>query len=468
MKKIIYTMGVALVMLASVSCKKNSIVNEPEKEAQPTGVMRSVTITASQGETKISVSGGKHIWSKGEKINIMPASGGFGVASLDIVDGIGSASGTFDGKMDSGIKEDTPLYAWIDEDNWIYEDGEFKYLMSPYQVYAENVDDVKIPLMGAGSIKDGISFKKLFGILCLDVKSDPEYVLERLEVRSESHNISGLFSVNPSKFTTGGYEGKYLMVDCRRGVSLPKSGTKIYVVIPARTYRTNDLTVKLNMSDYSEFEFKLDAVTITAGSVTTVIMDEMTPTSGVERRTGGELVNWVRLWRGGPKWAEYNIGATSVGEYGGHYCWSGITDKDPLGEYYWNEEDIQHGDNDTAKKLWGSDWQMPTKADYDALLSNCEAEWTDNYKGLGVAGVVYTGKGVYSENSVFFPAAGLYDPLNREEVFGSFGDYWCSTPDGERIAFYMSFSYNDFQGYYQGINNFYRYYGRSVRAILAE
>ncbi|MCQ2336699.1 MAG: hypothetical protein MJ010_05930 [Paludibacteraceae bacterium] len=113
-----------------------------------------------------------------------------------------------------------------------------------------------------------MGIKNLFGILCLDVKCDPEYVLERLEVRSESHNISGWFSVNPSKFTTGGCESKCLMVDCRRGVSLPKSGTKIY------------------------------------------------------------------------------------------------------------------------------------------------------------------------------------------EVFGSFGDYWCSTPDGERIAFYMSFNYDDYQGYYQGINNF--------------
>ncbi len=50
----------------------------------------------------------------------------------------------------------------------------------------------------------------------------------------------------------------------------------------------------------------------TNGSVTT---------TGKAYATGPDCdVNWVQLWKNGPKFAEYNVGATSVTDYGGYYC----------------------------------------------------------------------------------------------------------------------------------------------------
>ncbi len=295
-------------MAGVVSCKKDSVVKEPEKVAQPTGVMRSVTITAGQGETRISVSSGNHIWSKGEKLNIVPVSGGFGVASLDIIDGIGSASGTFDGKMDSGIKENTSLCGWVDEVNWGYENGELQYWLSSNQVYVENLEDVKYPVAGTGSIEDGISLKNPFGILCLDVSSELTYALNNIEVVSESNNISGWFKINPITLSTDGIEGKltgkYVRMDCGQDVGLYEASVKFYILIPAGTYDANDLTVKLNMKDYSEQEFKLRTITITAGSVTTVIVSEKLAARPACQSALDADDNWVTI--GSQQWLKEN------------------------------------------------------------------------------------------------------------------------------------------------------------------
>ncbi|MCQ2350550.1 MAG: hypothetical protein MJ003_01085 [Paludibacteraceae bacterium] len=174
-------------------------------------------------------------------------------------------------------------------------------------------------------------------------------------------------------------------------------------------------------------------------------------------------VKWIQLWADGPKFAEFNVGATAVGEYGGYYCWGMTTDQDPNKEYYDGMEDIQGGDHDTAKNLWGSNWQMATKADIDALLANCDVAWkSEDESGYGVAGRLYTGKGDYSGNSVFFPAAGYCD---KGEVLyaGSNGLYWSSTPNGSSNAYGLGF----LSGYQLEYSD-YRFMGYSVRAILNE
>ncbi|MCQ2336771.1 MAG: hypothetical protein MJ010_06305 [Paludibacteraceae bacterium] len=185
------------------------------------------------------------------------------------------------------------------------------------------------------------------------------------------------------------------------------------------------------------------------------------PTTGEAKTKDGTLVKWVQLWENGPKFAEYNVGATSVGEYGGYYCWGMTIDKDPDAAYYKGEEDIQGGEHDTAKNLWGSNWQMATKADFDALIANCDVAWKSETDGYGVAGNLYIGKGDYSGNSVFFPAAGYYD-VEVDEA-GRFGYYWSTT-------FYGGISVYDLYFYsgYQLMNYGRRDNGYSVRAILNE
>ena len=174
----------------------------------------------------------------------------------------------------------------------------------------------------------------------------------------------------------------------------------------------------------------------------------------------GNKVNWIQLWENGPKFAEYNIGATSATDYGGYYEWGGSTNKNKGTNY--NEGTVElTGDNDTATKLWGSNWRMPTKAELQALInsSNVNMQWTGS-------GYKFTGQGDYSSNSIFLPAAGYYD-YEAGDVFvqGSNGYYWSSTPnaDDSDCAYYLGFKSNDLDVYDDRRGS-----GYSVRAVLKE
>ena len=184
--------------------------------------------------------------------------------------------------------------------------------------------------------------------------------------------------------------------------------------------------------------------------------------NGSATRTGNAEVKWVQLWEDGPKFAEYNVGAASETEYGGYYCWGGIIDKDPSKTY--NKGTVAlTGEDDTATKLWGSNWRMPTEAEFEKLSDNCTVEWVTNYKGTSVNGKLFTGKGAYAANSIFFPAIGYSNGAN---VIGlnSYANCWTSTPS------------TDFNAYYMGLDNnkvvvgkdVSRQWGYSIRPVLNE
>ena len=60
---------------------------------------------------------------------------------------------------------------------------------------------------------------------------------------------------------------------------------------------------------------------------------------GKAKRDDNIDVNWIQLWAGGPKFAEYNVGATSVTDYGGYYCWGGTYNNNPkLEGFTWTND----------------------------------------------------------------------------------------------------------------------------------
>ncbi len=181
---------------------------------------------------------------------------------------------------------------------------------------------------------------------------------------------------------------------------------------------------------------------------------------GTEKRNGGIDVNWVQLWENGPKFAEYNVGAASASEYGGFYNWgmSEVHTSDNFNIFKPGTSALI-GTDDTATKLWGSNWRMPTKDEFENLLANCTGEWTIVN---GLYGRKFTGKGYYKDNSVFFPAAGYCYQGSVKDQGGS-GSYWSSTAYGENDAYYLDF-YSDGQH----MSHFVRWFGYPVRAVLAE
>lgn len=201
-----------------------------------------------------------------------------------------------------------------------------------------------------------------------------------------------------------------------------------------------------------------------------VVYEELPPTTGTAKRTDNIDVNWVQLWKGGPKFAVYNVGATSATDYGGYYTWGGTYNNNPALEgFQWTDDHdkgesnlSRTGDNitDTATKLWGCNWRMPTQAELQALLKNCTCTWTtqNNVNGLLCRGKEGT---AFASNSVFLPAAGRCSNgsvLNQ----GNRGYYWSSTLYDNSYACSLYFD----SRYQNDCDD--RSLGYSVRAVLAE
>lgn len=212
--------------------------------------------------------------------------------------------------------------------------------------------------------------------------------------------------------------------------------------------------------------------TFTAEKADKVVFEKMPEppegSIGTEKRNGdteGSMVdvNWVQLWENGPKFAEYNVGATSENEYGGYYCWGMAINKDPKGAY-WRDDDI--GDHDTATNLWGNNWRLPTSAELYTLLNKCTMEWIDGeekkYKNTNAKGYLFTGKDAFISNKVFLPTAGdcVFGYASGQ---GMHGDYWSSTYYSSTTSCFLYFDMNRLT-----VTTEDREYGFSVRAVLNE
>ena len=150
------------------------------------------------------------------------------------------------------------------------------------------------------------------------------------------------------------------------------------------------------------------------------------------------------------KWANMNIGATTVTGRGTFFAWGetkGYTDENHYDKalsgfesnYWWgttnsytkyNSADQKtrlDADNDAAHYQWGGSWRMPTREEVIELATSSAITsrvWTDDYNSTGVKGFVITAT---NGNSIFLPLTG-YLSLDISNVsYGGF--YWSSDLD---------------------------------------
>ncbi|MCQ2215250.1 MAG: hypothetical protein MJZ31_04935 [Bacteroidales bacterium] len=131
--------------------------------------------------------------------------------------------------------------------------------------------------------------------------------------------------------------------------------------------------------------------------------------------------------------------------------------------YQGDKKSILEAKDDVATQSWGSEWRMPTAAEWKELYNNTTRTWTDDYEGTGVKGYILTSTKVGHEGaSIFLPAAGCRNNgnLNNE---GTYGYYWSSSLD-ESYS-YDGRSLNFFEGYFCPWYGYSRYYGLSVRPV---
>lgn len=124
--------------------------------------------------------------------------------------------------------------------------------------------------------------------------------------------------------------------------------------------------------------------------------------------------------RSGLLWATCNMGAAEATQIGDYTAWN---------------------ENDAVKASWKGVWRMPTKADMQELLTQCDWKWENT--GFRVSSLT-------NSNSIFLPAGGIKDNegvLSNESKYG----FYLTSDQEEGYVFELSF-YNEFFGraYYIG------------------
>ncbi len=133
-------------------------------------------------------------------------------------------------------------------------------------------------------------------------------------------------------------------------------------------------------------------------------------------------------------WATCNIGADSPEENGDYFAWGAVqsgsaTTDVPfrVNDDTWTKYNATDGFttlefvNDAARIKWGGSWRMPTKAEMQELLENCDAaDKTVNEVTVCELTSQKNGK------TILMPLAGCYDD-GTQSLRGYAGEFWTST-----------------------------------------
>jgi hypothetical protein len=225
--------------------------------------------------------------------------------------------------------------------------------------------------------------------------------------------------------------------------------------------------------------------------------------------------DWVDLGLS-VKWSSCNVGATYPYEYGNYYAWGEVTGYDEgkkefsKSTYKWYEEGVGYtkygkahnkylldAEDDAAKVNWGGNWRIPHPSEVAELMNGCYWEWTNDYNGSGVKGVIVykakatTDRGIYCDASksimpsvkydlndthIFLPAAGSYCPNYSSGGGGAGGQYLTSAigsdDSGQKNNTYYSIGGQTdallqygFDNDERAIGDYRIEYGYSVRAV---
>ncbi|MBO4670625.1 MAG: hypothetical protein J5640_02115 [Bacteroidales bacterium] len=451
--------------------------------------------------------------------------------SLDMIDVYDSQSGnkyTYMSDLASGETARTStftIYSEKDPESFVLPDGKYyavynsyTYLVTKYNPNAESysISEQKLHMcLGgeqfcpAGSFgQGGLPAYGVFGNGSTNVRMKPlcgglKFRLSRGDVRIISFssldditNICGFFTVSnldsetPTVQNDGVKDVGLLNITIypEDGGTF-KAGTDYYIVMTpgqfdgfiARLYTTDDTTIEVKST-------KTQTVKPGVFGYLAKPLDEY-----------GRIAVNLGL-PSGIRWANMNIGANSPEDFGDFFAWGETepyyeagyaTSTSPVwktgkeagydyashkykdGNYgytqYSGTATLNH-DDDAAYVNWKYTWFMPSQANFVELIENCDRQFTENYNGTGVAGMIFTGRGEYSSNSIFLPLAGERCGLNWYSK-NSEGFYWSRSTNKSEKALYMKINAPGYAGYQEATvnasdtNTGERYWGFPIRPV---
>ena len=461
MKKYIQSMMAfaAIVSFASCSSEDNNTTIENESA---TKVM---TFTATQeGDEQstraaISTSDSKVInWQEGDQISIFD---GTTNNQFTLKNGAGTKSATFQGNAATAAKY-TAVYPYQSGAGYDTSNGNVTGItLKPTQTATANSFDKEAALMIAEGTNTTLEFKNAVGY----VKVKPKFACSKivLQAAGASEYLAGMCTLSYG-------DGKpSIAFTSEQSTSITLLGnitanTVYYIAVPAVTLTagwsisfTDNTGNVYTRTGSKEIEFKRNTI-INLGEFSRTDNNLKLTLTQNGKVPADKQVDMGVFNIGGTKYrlifAKSNLTTTglaaSESDYGDYFAWgatetwylsiSGSTiswKPDHSSGYvsgtapafngkYDGVKDFEMSD-DPARKILGGDWQIPTKAIWDALVGITTKGWDSGYK--------FTNNG----QTLFLPAAGYVLRKNFSER-GSGARYWSGTAYSSSNAYRLSFS----------------------------
>ena len=466
----------AIVSFASCSSEDNNTTIENES------AVKVMTFTATQegneASTRAILSGTNIHWESKDEISLLYSSEN---KQFTLTDGAGSTSGKFSGKAGQSNSY-TAVYPY-QENASLSGDDVTNVTLPAIQYARDNSFDKNAALMMAKSTNTTLEFKNAVGY----VKVKPRFACSKivLQAARASEYLAGKCTLSygdgmPSITFTSGQSSITLSGNIT-------ANTVYYIAVPAVTLSagwsisftdntgdvytrtgSNSITFKrntiINLGEFSRTDNNLKLTLTQNGNVPADKQVDMGVFNigGTNYRLIFTKSNLIATglaasesaygdyfaWGATEPWYTSYTGTTFNGWKAGHSSGYASGTAPAFSPEYTSEKDFEMSD-DPARKILGGDWQIPTKAIWEALVYNSSSKgWDSGYKFIN------------NGQTLFLPAAG-YVRAKRFSEYGSGARYWSGTAYSSSYAYRLSFSDSKLN---VG-NDLGRQYGCSVRPV---
>lgn len=445
MRKYIAASMMLAALIAATSCV-NEIVEPDVQNDEPARLTLSAIAEEIDQATKAEMSYKFDIlWNEGDKIVARQLSNLRIIDRFTLSEGAGTNRGTF---SQDGTRSFSGEVQFIYPSTIINDGGSL-----PIWPTVQTRDQV-MPMSSTKLLTDAhneeLAFSSLGAVLQIAFSTSSKNVkLRSIEIKDGSKTMSGGFNIEDGAVSFLDNTHRGVTLDLGTGVTMGVSAKYFNLMLPSGKY--DDVTL-----------------TFTAFDGRTCVMRSRTMPE-LKRNTINRLTlsgvfndNGVQLWEGGPIWAPVNIGATKPEEAGCHFSWGNVTGYvhsssgtwvvGPIfsnaGEEYsegfsessynasrgnnlMSTQDIpDNAEYDAARAIWGGDWRIPSRTELETLINangtdKTNMTWTAQN---GVKGLLVSGVGDYSGNSIFLPATGFGSDVSIV-MPTSQGFYWSSSHD---------------------------------------
>ena len=443
----------------------------------------------------------KVVWSTGDALSLFDTKNVNQV--FELTKGAGSTTADFGGTVSVDSRKEYYAVYPYDADYTISSGIVTGITLPAEQTAVANGFDKSAAIMtGYTTKKENLAFRQL----CAFVQITTESATKKIVFKTNgTENLAGTLDVAideegiGSATVTSGGTGTVTLVPAGNATTIA-AGIYLIAVLPGTL--PQGFTMECIGTDGSELTRSYNGSTSVLSRKAVIDMGTASLAQGWTGTMNGHGYVDLGIRMDGKKilFATCNVGADSPEEYGDYFAWgatepyctgytmsgtsvtapvwkdgksdgyalanapfySSGTYSDAIYTKYTAGGDVLAAEDDAAHANMGGEWRMPTTEEMKALYDNTTNEPITDYKGTGIAGRIFTGKGNYANSSLFLPAAGFFSGTSCING-GSSGHYWSSTLYSSTSGRNLYFNSGNVNPQY----NSHRYYGISVRAVRA-